>query len=73
VSHPSSIQEHSTPASRLEPTDSDLNRLPSATQNATRLLPEDADPDLAAVNAAWPDLPEAVRQSIMMLIRAAKG
>jgi hypothetical protein len=31
------------------------------------------DPDLAAVNAAWPDLPEAVRQSIVMLVKAAKG
>jgi hypothetical protein len=26
---------------------------------------------LAAVNAAWPGLPEAVRQSIMMLVKAA--
>jgi hypothetical protein len=29
------------------------------------------DPRLAAVNAAWPALPEAVRQSIMMLVTAA--
>jgi hypothetical protein len=27
---------------------------------------------LAAVVAAWPELPEAVRASIMMLIKAAK-
>jgi hypothetical protein len=31
------------------------------------------DADLAAVNVAWPDLPEAVRQSIMMLVKAASG
>jgi hypothetical protein len=31
------------------------------------------DPDLAAVNAAWRTLPEAVRQSILMLVKAAKG
>jgi hypothetical protein len=27
--------------------------------------------DLAAVNEAWPRLPEAVRASIMMLVKAA--
>jgi hypothetical protein len=31
------------------------------------------DPDLAAVVAAWPELPEAVRQSILMLVKAAEG
>ncbi len=38
------------------------------------LLPTDTcktDPDLAAVNAAWPTLPEAVRASIVMLVKAA--
>jgi hypothetical protein len=29
------------------------------------------DPDLAAVNDAWPRLPEAVRASILMLVQAA--
>jgi hypothetical protein len=29
------------------------------------------DPDLALVNAAWSGLPESVRASIMMLVRAA--
>jgi hypothetical protein len=29
------------------------------------------DPDLMAVIAAWPDLPETVRQSIMAAVRAA--
>jgi len=65
------MQEHSTLSSRLEATDNDPKSLPSATENATRLLPEDADPDLAAVMDAWPALPEAVRASILMLIRAA--
>jgi hypothetical protein len=30
------------------------------------------DPNLAAVVAAWPELPEAVRASIMMLVNAAR-
>jgi len=30
-------------------------------------------PDLAAVNAAWPTLPEGVRSSILMLVKAASG
>jgi hypothetical protein len=29
------------------------------------------DPDLAQINAAWPNLPDAVRASIMMLVKAA--
>jgi hypothetical protein len=28
---------------------------------------------LAAVNEAWPKLPEAVRSSILMLVKAASG
>jgi hypothetical protein len=31
------------------------------------------DPDLALVNTAWSGLPESVRASIMMLVRAASG
>jgi hypothetical protein len=31
------------------------------------------DPDLAQINAAWPSLPDAIRASIMMLVRAWKG
>jgi hypothetical protein len=37
-------------------------------------LPTDTcqtDPDLALVNAAWPGLPESVRASILMLVKAA--
>jgi hypothetical protein len=46
---------------------------PRATQNATRALPEalPADPDLAAVVEAWNRLPESVRASILMLVKAA--
>jgi hypothetical protein len=31
----------------------------------------DVDPDLAAVNAAWPTLPEAIRAGILAMVRAA--
>jgi hypothetical protein len=37
-------------------------------------LPTDTcqgDPDLAAVVAAWPDLPEAIRSDILELVHAA--
>jgi hypothetical protein len=30
-------------------------------------------PDLAAVVAAWPDLPEAVKVEIMAMVKAALG
>ena len=65
----SSTQEHSTPPSRQEATEADQKHPLTATQNATQLLPEDAD--LAVVNDAWPRLPEAVRASILMLVKAA--
>ena len=32
-----------------------------------------ADPDLAAVAAAWPDLPAALKAGIAAMIRAARG
>jgi hypothetical protein len=32
---------------------------------------EDAPPDLAAVVAAWPDLPEPIRSGILAMVRAA--
>jgi hypothetical protein len=44
---------------------------PSATQNATRVLP--TDPDLAAVIEAWDRLPAAVRAGIVAMVRAASG
>ena len=39
-------------------------------------LPTDTckiDPELAALVTAWPNLPDAIRVSILMLVRAAKG
>jgi hypothetical protein len=35
------------------------------------LLPEVADPDLAAINAAWPALPEALKAGILAMVKAA--
>jgi hypothetical protein len=29
------------------------------------------DPDLALVNQAWPDLPEAIRAGILAMVKAA--
>jgi hypothetical protein len=31
------------------------------------------DPDLAAVVAAWPKLPEAIRAGILAMVKAASG
>jgi hypothetical protein len=31
------------------------------------------DPDLAAVVAAWPELPEAIRAGIVAMVRAARA
>ncbi len=45
-----------------------------ATPPVSHPIPTDTcnnDPDLAAVNAAWPELPEGVKQSIVMLVKAA--
>jgi hypothetical protein len=45
-------------------------RVPRALpKGATSLLPDDRD--LAVVLAAWPELPEAVRASIVAMIKAA--
>ena len=55
--------------SRQHPTGTAPSRPPTATQNATRLLPADAD--LAAVVAAWPTLPEPIRAGILAMVRAA--
>ncbi len=69
----SSTQEHSSLSSRLEANANALKRTPTATENATALLPEDADADLAAVNAAWPTLPEALKAGILAMVKAASG
>jgi hypothetical protein len=46
-------------------------RPPTATQNATRdcVVP---DPDLAAIVAAWPELPEAIKAGILAMVKAAR-
>jgi hypothetical protein len=51
----------------MEANASGQKRPPNAPENAP--CPEDAD--LTVINAAWPRLPEAVRQSILMLVKAA--
>jgi len=45
---------------------------PTATEIATTFGTV-ADPDLAAVVEAWPDLPEAIRAGIMAMVKAALG
>ena len=44
-------------------------RLQTATQNATRALPD--DPALADVVDAWPSLPEPIKAAILALVRTA--
>jgi len=61
---------HPTPSSRQDTTESDPIRPLTATQNATRLLPED-DPGLAAVVDAWPELPGAIKAGIVAMVRVA--
>ncbi len=57
------------PSSRQYPNESGSIRPATATQNATRLLPEDSD--LAAVVDAWSDLPEALKAGIVAMVKAA--
>ncbi len=56
--------------SRQYPNESGSIRPLTATQNATRLLPD--DPGLAAVVEAWPELPEAIRTGIVAMVKAAE-
>jgi hypothetical protein len=58
---------------RLEANDPGQKRPSTATATATRLLPEHADPDLAAVVDAWLRLPEAIKAGIVAMVEAAKG
>ena len=67
---PSSTVADPIPSTRQYPNESGSIRPLTATQNATRLLPD--DPGLAAVADAWPQLPLAVRTSILMLVRASR-
>jgi hypothetical protein len=68
VSVPSE-QEHSNRSSRTEANDRAPEPLLRATQSATRALTEDSD--LTAIIDAWDGLPEAVRASILMLVKAS--
>jgi hypothetical protein len=67
----SSTPEHSTPPARQEPTDNETIRPLRATECATGLLP--SDPDLALVNEAWPKLPDAVKSTILMLVKVSRA
>jgi hypothetical protein len=45
-------------------------------QEATTLTPSlhtDADPDLSAVVAAWPNLPPHIKAAVLALVRTAAG
>jgi len=54
---------------RKEETGADCDRPQTATENATRLLPEDSD--LASVIEAWDRLPEAIKAGIVAMVKAA--
>jgi hypothetical protein len=54
----------------MQPNESGSNRTPTATKIATTQY-EVVPPDLAAVVAAWPDLPEAIRTGILAMVNAA--
>jgi hypothetical protein len=56
-------------SSRTEPQAPEPVRAPTATETATRHLPDDSN--LAAVVAAWPALPEAIRAGILAMVEAA--
>ena len=68
---PSSTLADPIASTRQYPNESGSIRPATATQNATRLLPDDAG--LAAVVDAWPDLPEAVKAGIVAMVKAASG
>jgi hypothetical protein len=68
-----STQKHSTPSSRQEASDNAPKRLPTPTYSAPSLLPDDSDPDLAAVVDAWPSLPEALKSGILALVKPRLG
>ncbi len=55
--------------SSKQATEDDTVRPLRTTCGATPLLPD--DPDLAAIVAAWPDLPEAIRAGIGAMVKAA--
>ena len=69
------MSDRSISSSCPNPTDSDPLRPSTATQNATCSCQADVttDPDLAAVNDAWPNLPEAIKAGILSMVKAASG
>jgi hypothetical protein len=47
-----------------------------ASEGVSHHLPTDTcktDPDLAAVMAAWPELPEAIKAGIVVMVKATYG
>jgi hypothetical protein len=60
------IPDRSSPT---EPNAPGSNRIPTATEIATTLYVV-ADPDLAAVVAAWPELPEVIRAGILAMVNS---
>jgi len=68
---------HPTPSSRPNPAVPGPSRSLRATRGVTRVCvvapaPE-ANPDLAAVVEAWPDLPEALKAGIGAMVKAARS
>jgi hypothetical protein len=52
------------------------NSLRQGPSQVAEHLPNDTcqtDPDLAAVVAAWPELPEAIKAGILAMVKAAAG
>ena len=52
------------------------NSLRQGPSQVAEHLPNDTcqtDPDLAAVVAAWPELPEAIKAGILAMVKAASG
>ncbi len=56
----------------MQPNESGPIRTPTATAIATT-FGTIADPDLAAVVDAWPDLPEAMKAGIVAMVKAARS
>ena len=53
--------------------DSAVNEIDSETVSSDSPESALANPDLARIVAAWPTLPEAVRASILAMVKAADG
>ena len=71
----SSSLAHPIPSLRQYATDSDSKRPPTASENAGGLasaLDVTGDPDLAAVVATWPELPEALKAGIVAMVKALR-